>query len=60
MLVWQVMHLCVRVQFTPTPSRYSPAFAAENCFASGSSGLVGAGLGISTGAPAMSRRAANI
>ena len=45
MFVWHVMHFCVRVQFTPTPSRYSAAFAAENSLAKGSVSFVGAGFG---------------
>ena len=45
MFVWHEMHFWVRVQPTPTPSRYSAAFAAENCLAIGSSELVGVGLG---------------
>src|SRR5438874_1114707 len=50
--VWQVTHFLSRVQFTPTPSRYSAAFAGENARATGSSALVAAGLGTGVGSAA--------
>jgi hypothetical protein len=45
MFVWHVMHFRSRVQFTPTPSRYSAAFTAENARATDSSPVVADGFG---------------